>query len=92
MVDAVLRAGPDKAGPDYARVLEVKHHGGEPPEKAAALAWFLASPAGEGITGRLISSIWDPWTGLAAHAAELRDSDIYTLRRITPEDRGKQWT
>ena len=92
MVDAVLRAGPEKAGPDYAKVLEVKHHGGQPPEKAAALAWYLASPASDGITGRLISAVWDPWSSLAAHAADLQASDIYTLRRITPEDRGKQWT
>jgi|ERR1051326_6714696 3-oxoacyl-[acyl-carrier protein] reductase len=91
MVDAVLRAGPEKAGADYAKVLEVKRQGGEPPEKAAALAWYLASPAGESITGRLISAIWDPWTTLGARAAELRDSDIYTLRRIVPEDRGKHW-
>ncbi len=92
MVDAVLRAGPQNAGEDYARVLEVKQKGGQSPEKAAALAYYLASPASHGITGRLISAVWDPWAGLAAHAGELHASDIYTLRRITPEDRGKQWT
>lgn len=92
MVDAVLRAGPQNAGEDYARVLEVKQKGGESPERAAALAYYLASPASAGISGRLISAVWDPWAGLAAHADELRTSDIYTLRRVTPEDRGKQWT
>ena len=92
MVEAVVRAGPVNAGEDYARVLEVKRTGGQPPEKAAALAYYLASPASQGITGRLISAVWDPWTTLDAHVEELRLSDIYTLRRITPEDRGKQWT
>lgn len=92
MVDAVLRAGPENAGPDYARVMEVRRKGGESPEKAAALAYYLASPESEGITGRLISAVWDPWAGLATHTAELRESDVYTLRRITPEDRGKRWT
>jgi NAD(P)-dependent dehydrogenase (short-subunit alcohol dehydrogenase family) len=92
MVDAVLRAGPKNAGEDYARGLQVKEKGGESPEKAAALAYYLASPSSEGITGRLISAVWDPWSGLTARADELRASDIYTLRRITPEDRGKQWT
>lgn len=91
MVDAVLDAGPQNAGEDYDRVLEVKQNGGQPPEKAAALAYYLVSPASQGITGRLISAIWDPWTTLAEHASELRESDIYTLRRITPEDRGKRW-
>ncbi len=92
MVDAVVRAGPEKAGSDYDKVLEVKRQGGESPEKAAALAFYLSSPASAGITGRLISAVWDPWTALAAHVDELRESDVYTLRRIVPEDRGKQWT
>jgi NAD(P)-dependent dehydrogenase (short-subunit alcohol dehydrogenase family) len=91
MVDAVLRAGPENAGEDYARVLEVKHKGGQPPETAAELAYYLASPAAAAITGRLISAVWDPWRTLADHFAELGASDIYTLRRITPEDRGKRW-
>ncbi len=91
ILEPVLRAGA-AAGPDYERVLEVRRGGGEPPEKAAALAWFLASPESEGVTGRLISAVWDPWRELAGRAEELKASDIYTLRRITPEDRGKQWT
>jgi hypothetical protein len=28
---------------------------------------------------------------LHAHKDELNSSDIYTLRRIVPEDRGKKW-
>ena len=88
----MLRAGPDRAGSDYTKSLEVRRKGGESPEKAAALAYFLASPASEGITGRLISAVWDPWQSLAQRASELRESDIYTLRRIVPEDRGKQWS
>lgn len=91
MLEAVLRAGPQQAGEDYQRMTEVKRNGGQPPERAAALAWYLASPASQGITGRLISAIWDPWPELAKHVDELNESDIYTLRRITPEDRGKQW-
>jgi len=90
MLDAVLRAGA-RAGNDYERAMELKRGGGVPPEKAAALAYFLATPASEGITGRLVSAVWDQWSSLAEHVEELRDSDIYTLRRITPEDRGKQW-
>ena len=91
MLDDVLRAGPEAAGEDYQRVLEVKRSGGQPLEKAAALAWFLASPESAGITGRLISAIWDPWQTLAQRADELGKTDIYTLRRIVPEDRGKEW-
>jgi NAD(P)-dependent dehydrogenase (short-subunit alcohol dehydrogenase family) len=91
-LEEVLRAGPEDAAADYHFALEQQRKGGQPPENAAALACFLASQESEGITGRLISAVWDPWQTLATHAAELRTSDIYTLRRITPEDRGKQWT
>lgn len=59
------------------------------PERAADLCLFLASST---ITGKLISAVWDPWRNLADHVAELNGSDIYTLRRIVPQDRGKNWT
>ncbi len=92
MLEAVLRAGAEQAGPEYERAAAQKQKGGQPPDRAAALAWFLVSKESEGITGRLISAVWDPWEKLTKHADELGPSDIYTLRRITPDDRGKQWT
>ena len=45
----------------------------------------------DGITGKLISAIWDPWEELDRYKANLEDSDIYTLRRIVPSDRGLDW-
>ncbi len=92
MLETVLRAGAGKAGPEHARAIAQKQNGGQPPEKAAALSYFLVSPASAGITGRLISAVWDPWQDLPARTDQLCGSDIYTLRRITPEDRGLQWT
>ena len=55
------------------------------------LAVFLASAASDGITGKLISAPWDPWEELGDHAEDLRGSDVYTLRRIVPGDRGLEW-
>ena len=49
---------------------------------------FLASAASDGITGRLLSAVWDPWDALAERREDLDATDIYTLRRIVPEDRG----
>ena len=89
MLEAVLEAGAGAAGPEFGKAVEQKTKGGVPPEKAAELVVWLASPASAGISGRLISAVWDPWPGLAERATEL--GDIYTLRRITPEDRGKKW-
>jgi NAD(P)-dependent dehydrogenase (short-subunit alcohol dehydrogenase family) len=92
MLDEMLEAGPEVVGQDqYSRLLKQKESGGASLENAAALAVFLASHASDGVTGRLISAVWDPWRDLGAHAAELAGSDIYTLRRIVPSDRGKSW-
>ena len=57
----------------------------------ASLCTFLAHAKSDGITGRLISAVWDPWTKIPDFLQELKNSDIYTLRRITPKDRGKNW-
>ena len=93
MHDAVLRAGPARAGEtEYRRALEQIDTGGTDPVTPAELAVFLASDAAASITGRLISAVWDPWKNLPARAAELTESDVYTLRRIVPQDRGLRWT
>lgn len=92
MLDEILEAGPDVVGQAfYDRSLKQKQSGGAGLEKGAALAVFLASHASDGITGRLLSAVWDPWAALPEHRAELAQSDIYTLRRITARERGKDW-
>ena len=35
--------------------------------------------------------MWDPWETLPEHLDDLRRTDIYTLRRIVPADRGFDW-
>jgi 3-oxoacyl-[acyl-carrier protein] reductase len=93
LLDEILEAGPDKVGSAfYEQSREQKARGGTPLERGASLCVFLASPAGDGITGKLISAVWDPWEQLPAHLDDLRDSDIYTLRRIVPHERGKNWS
>jgi short-subunit dehydrogenase len=59
--------------------------------KAAALCVYLASSESDGITGKIISAAWDPWEKLKTHKQSIMGSDIYTLRRIVPEDRGLTW-
>jgi 2-dehydro-3-deoxy-L-rhamnonate dehydrogenase (NAD+) len=88
LLDQVLAAGPDAAGEAFhRRALQQREEGGVPLERGAALVVFLASAASDGISGRLVSAVWDDWASLAGRAAELAGSDLYTLRRITPEDR-----
>ena len=92
MLDEVLEAGPEKVGKDfYERSLKQKESGGSPLGRGADLALFLASAASDGITGKLISAIWDDWEHWPEHLDELSSSDVYTLRRIAGRDRDMTW-
>jgi len=92
MLDEILEVGPEKVGNVfYERAVQQKQDGGASLDRAAELAVFLASALSDGITGRLISAVWDPWSSLTAHRADLNTTDIYTLRRIVPADRGRKW-
>jgi len=92
LVDEVLAAGPDKVGAAFFEKNKTwKQNGAVPLELGAGLAVFLASADSDGISGKLLSAQWDPWNDLQQHRDELAESDIYCLRRIVPEDRGKKW-
>ena len=92
LVDEVLAAGPDKVGAAFfEKNTTWKQNGAVPLELGAGLAVFLASADSDGISGKLLSAQWDPWNELQQHRDELAQSDIYCLRRIVPEDRGKKW-
>jgi NAD(P)-dependent dehydrogenase (short-subunit alcohol dehydrogenase family) len=91
MTQAVLRAGPTAAGEREYAAAQRSQASGAATASPAGLVYFLATPAAEKITGRLVSAVWDQWASLPERVAELAGSDIYTLRRITPADRGKQW-
>ncbi len=91
MLEEVLAAGPEKVGEAcYRGAVAQKEKGGVPMRRAADLAVFLATDGAVGITGRLISAVWDPWEKLAEAQDRLMKTDVYTLRRIVPEDRGLQ--
>jgi 3-oxoacyl-[acyl-carrier protein] reductase len=92
MLDDVLAAGAEKVGEQfYAAAINQKQQGGAPLTRGAELTVFLASRASDGITGRLIAALWDKWADWPDHLGELKDSDVYTLRRITGRDRGFPW-
>jgi NAD(P)-dependent dehydrogenase (short-subunit alcohol dehydrogenase family) len=92
-VEEVLAAGPEKVGQAfYEKNKKWKTEGATPLHLGAGLAVYLASSESDGITGKLISAQWDPWARLHEHREELAGSDIYCLRRIVPEDRGKKFS
>lgn len=93
MLTEFFAAGIEKIGAkDHNQIQKVKATSNDSTLlNAAKLCAFLASSASDGITGKLISAVWDPWAKLPDYLTELSNSDIYTLRRIVPKDRGKEW-
>jgi 3-oxoacyl-[acyl-carrier protein] reductase len=89
LTDEVLALGPAIAGQaEYEGAVRQKATGGASLNRALDLVEWLLSPASDGISGRLLAAPWDPWPQLDRHAAALASGDVYTLRRILPEDRG----
>ena len=92
LLDEVLAGGPERVGHAFfERSLKQKEQGGAPLDRGASLAVFLGSATSDGITGKLLSAMWDSWETLPSHIADLRKTDVYTLRRIVPSDRGLSW-
>jgi 3-oxoacyl-[acyl-carrier protein] reductase len=91
LLDEILTAGPDVVGEAFYRSsIEQRETGGTPVEVGASLCAFLASRESDGITGKLISAPWDPWQRFGTERERL-NGDVYTLRRIVPEERGWSW-
>jgi NAD(P)-dependent dehydrogenase (short-subunit alcohol dehydrogenase family) len=92
LTDEVLALGPTVVGAaEYAAAQKQKAASAASADQTLTRAldcveWLLSS-ASDGITGRLISAPWDPWPTLGEHRAILATSDVYTLRRIVPEER-----
>ncbi len=92
LVDDFVEAGEAQLGRAY--FAEVQRQKADPQpafDQATGLCLFLASAESDGITGRLLSANWDPWADLPRFREQLMASDIYTLRRIVPADRGQAW-
>jgi len=92
MLQAVREMGPGAAG---AKEFEIatRMAAGTPEVigRAAALCGYLASAESDGITGKLLSAVWDPWESLGQRIKNVSEGDVYTLRRVLPKDRGLDW-
>lgn len=91
MLQEVLAKGDAAGRKEVNLASEVFEKGGASMDRVADLALFLASDASKGISGKLISAIWDNWAQWPQHLEELSKSDVYTLRRIAGRDRGFEW-
>lgn len=85
MLEETLAAGEYSVGQsEYAKAWKQKEEGGVSPEVPARLCAYLASSRSDGISGKLISAIWDDWEHFDPQLEQFRGSDAYTLRRIVP--------
>ena len=94
MTEAVIEAGLEKAGEREFVDAHRQQQNSEDIEaltRVSELVSYLLSPASDGISGKLISAVWDPWRSFCDKKTVMMDSDIFTLRRIVPSDRGLDW-
>ncbi len=83
-LDEALRAGEALVGKErYKALLRQKEDGGMPPEKTAELCVFLASSKSDGLSGKLLSAVWDNWQKWDKEKIKtIMQSEMYTLRRV----------
>ncbi len=81
MMEEVLLSG-ENAGDEFISTIARKKNGGDDPNHILELISFLMSDDSAGITGKLISAVWDPWKSKEFQDLLKSDTDIATLRRI----------
>lgn len=92
IIHEILRNGREAAGEHEIEAARATlAEGREGFERLGKLVDFLLSSKSDGLTGKLISARWDPWEQFAEKQERLATTDLLTLRRIMPEDRGEAW-
>ena len=86
-----LAAGRDAGDEFYEKTLALTKEGAVSPTIAGRAAAFFMSDAARGISGKFIAAPYDCWSEWPTHLDELSTSDVFTLRRILPKDRGSSW-
>ena len=59
---------------------QLLENGGTDPQRPAGLAVYLASARSDGLSGRLLSAVWDSWEDLDVD--EVMASETFTVRRL----------
>jgi NAD(P)-dependent dehydrogenase (short-subunit alcohol dehydrogenase family) len=86
-LDDLLATSKNKISPAvYEKALKQKEQGGQPPEKAADLCRWLLSSASDGLWGKTLSAVWDPYLEFK-NLPELSRKDLFQVRRVV-DDQG----
>ena len=83
-LDEALAAGEEAVGKErYQALLTQKESGGVSPEKAAELCAYLASERSNGLSGKLVSAVWDDWQQWdPAEIKSIMSGNRLNMRRI----------
>ena len=88
MLEEVLKENPKKVGKSfYNKSLAQKKSGGTDIKKILNCIEFLSHKKSNGISGKLISVLWDNWKNYSKYKEILKKTDLGNLRRITGRDR-----
>ena len=83
MLDEIIKSGPNKVGTVfYKNALKQKKSGGASIDNAVNLITFLASPQSDGITGKLISAVWDNWKEWPQHIRKFSNNSPIFINLI----------
>jgi 3-oxoacyl-[acyl-carrier protein] reductase len=88
--EQTLAAG-DVAGAFLEKTKALLESGGVSATVGAEAAAFLVSDAAKGITGRFVAAQYDDYRAWPEHLEELKGSELFTLRRVLPRERGRDW-
>ena len=88
-ITKAVRAAAENAGADEARTAQKLLDSDDTvnAEKAARLVVYLTLGEGRDVSGKLISAVWDRWDCFHRHPEVGAHKDVFTLRRILPEER-----
>ena len=88
-ITKAVRAAAENAGADEARTAQKLLDSDDTvnAEKAARLVVYLTLGEGRDVSGKLISAVWDRWDCFHRHPEVAAHKDVFTLRRILPEER-----
>ena len=88
LTDEIIKLGPSVVGAtEFAAAQAQKAAPAASLENVLGLVEWLLSPASDGISGRLLSAQWDAWQGLGSQRDAVAKSELFTLRRVTPNQK-----
>ena len=84
MLDQRLAAGSSIGEVEREAAINLVQDGGIDIAKPAALAVFLASDKSNGLSGRLLSAVWDPWEKM--DLKKVMETETFTMRRLNMDE------